>query len=83
MNSFKSAYRVQARPAHVSRRRACLIRAQQSAPVLVKADGTRYTIEKVRINDVESRVYLLLLTQNFIFIFFLVTDGGSWQQCLL
>lgn len=60
MNAFKFASRVQALPvrAQVSRSRACtcVIRAQQSAPVLVKADGTRYTIEKVIIHDVYSWV---------------------------
>jgi hypothetical protein len=55
MSAFKFAFRVQASPVreHVSRR-ACVIRAQQSVPALVKADGTRYTIEKVSIFDVES-----------------------------
>jgi hypothetical protein len=49
MKAIKLNSRVQALPvrAHVSRHRAHAIVAQQSAPVLVKADGTRYIIEKV------------------------------------
>jgi hypothetical protein len=69
--TFKS--RVQALPvrAKVNRIRTCAIRAQQSAPVLIKSDGTRYTIEKARMVYIE----LILLSSRFtmflnIFLFF-------------
>ena len=85
--AFRSS--IQALPVrtHVSRNmNTCAIRAQPSAPVLVKSDGTRYTIEKVR---TKSTILISISLQSctnfnkFVFNHVNFPSGGGARQQLL